>query len=132
MGTDKIFEPLMGFDTVETLFAANNLARRPARSIGTKKLIALLNIFHKDLRAIGTEKTSTILQTGFLPEQTLPGWEGSSLEQGVLQDTLNTTESRDDINPVVIKLPEFTIMPLVSPDEWLITAMNKTMSTFYL
>lgn len=52
-----------------------------------------------------------------LPEQTLPSREVSSFEQGMFENALNTTKSSNDINSVIIKLPEFTIMSLRSPPE---------------
>ena len=59
-----------------------------------------------------------LFETGrLLPEQTLPGWEISALEQGVLQNTFNTTKSGDDINPIIVELPQFSVMALRRPPE---------------
>lgn len=52
-----------------------------------------------------------------LPEQTFPGREVCSLEQCVLENTLNTTKSGDNVNSIVVKLPEFAIVSLRSPPE---------------
>ena len=43
---------------------------------------------------------------------TFPGGEVRSLEQSMLEDTLYTTKGRNDINTVVVELPEFTVMAL--------------------
>ena len=54
-----------------------------------------------------------LFETGcLLPEKTLPSGEVRSLEQSMLEDTLYTTKGRNDINTVVVELPEFTVMAL--------------------
>ena len=59
-----------------------------------------------------------LFETGrLLPEQTLPGREISALEQGVLQNTFNTTKSGDDINTIIVELPQFSVMALRRPPE---------------
>ncbi len=39
------------------------------------------------------------------------------LEEGVLQDTLHTTQGLDDICAVVIQIPELAVVPLMRPPE---------------
>ena len=51
------------------------------------------------------------------PEQTLPSREISTLEQSVLQNAFNTTEGSDDIDTVIVELPQFPIMALGRPPE---------------
>ena len=69
-----------------------------------------------------------LLETGrLLPEQTLPGWEISALEQGVLQNTLNTTKSGNDINTIIVELPQFSVMPLRCPPEWIARVAVRTL-----
>ena len=59
-----------------------------------------------------------LLETGrLLPEETLPGREVSTLEKGVLQDTFNTTKGSDDIDTVVVELPQFSVVALRCPPE---------------
>lgn len=43
---------------------------------------------------------------------TFPGREVCALEERVLENTLYTSERSDDIDTVVVELPEFTIMAL--------------------
>ena len=52
-----------------------------------------------------------------LPEQTLPGREVRALEQGVLENTLDTSESSDDVDAVVVELPQLAIVTLRRPPE---------------
>ena len=52
-----------------------------------------------------------------LPEKTLPGGEVSALEQGVLEDTLNTTQGGDNVHTVVVKLPQLAVVTLRRPPE---------------
>lgn len=52
-----------------------------------------------------------------LPEQTLPSGEVGSLEQRVLENTFNTTKSSDNVDAIIVELPEFTVMSLRSPPE---------------
>lgn len=48
---------------------------------------------------------------------TFPGGEVSSLEQRVLKNTFHTTECCDNINTVIVQLPQLSIMPLRGPPE---------------
>ena len=43
---------------------------------------------------------------------TFPGGEVRSLEQSMLEDTLYTTKGRNDINTVVVQLPQLSIVTL--------------------
>ena len=52
-----------------------------------------------------------------LPEQTLPSREVRALEQGVLENTLDTSESSDDVDTVVVELPQLAIVTLRRPPE---------------
>ena len=52
-------------------------------------------------------------------KHTFPCGEISAFEQGVLKDTLNTTESRNDVHAIIIELPQFTIVSLRRPPEWI-------------
>ena len=52
-------------------------------------------------------------------EHTFPCGEISAFEQGVLKDTLNTTESRNDNHTIIIELSQFTIVALRRPPEWI-------------
>jgi len=54
---------------------------------------------------------------GLLPEKTLPRWEIGALEQGMLKNGLNTTESLNHIGSVIVEIPELTIMLLMCPPE---------------
>jgi len=55
--------------------------------------------------------------TRFLPEKTLPSGEVGSLEQSMFQNTFNSSQGLDDISSIVIKVPEFSVVTLVSPPE---------------
>ena len=62
-----------------------------------------------------------LLETGrLLPEQTLPGREVCTLEERMLKDTLHTTESSNNIDTIVIQLPQFTVMTLGCPPEGIV------------
>jgi len=52
-------------------------------------------------------------------QHTFPCGEISAFEEGVLKDTLNTTKSRNDVHTIIIKLPQFTIVALRRPPEWI-------------
>ncbi len=52
-----------------------------------------------------------------LPEQTFPSGESSTFEQRMFKNTLNTSKSRDHIDPVVVELPELTVVSLIGPPE---------------
>jgi len=70
-----------------------------------------------------------LFETGrLLPEQTLPGWEIGTLEKGMLQDAFNTTESGDDVDAVVVELPQFPIVALGRPPE----RVTKTLVSTFL
>lgn len=59
-----------------------------------------------------------LFETGrFLPEETLPCREICSLEEGVLQDTFHTAQCGDDVDTVVVELPEFAVVALGRPPE---------------
>jgi len=55
-----------------------------------------------------------------LPEETLPGGEVGSLEQSVLKNALHPSKCLDHVRTVVVQIPQFSIMPLVSPPEWIL------------
>mmetsp|Transcript_39335 Transcript_39335/g.83813 ORF Transcript_39335/g.83813 Transcript_39335/m.83813 type:complete len:1257 (-) Transcript_39335:3240-7010(-) len=55
--------------------------------------------------------------TRLLPEETLPGREVSALEQGVLQDALDTTQGLDHVGTIVVQIPQLAVVPLVCPPE---------------
>lgn len=52
-------------------------------------------------------------------KHTFPCGEISAFEQGVFKDTLNTTESRNDVHMIIIELPQFTTVALRRPPEWI-------------
>ena len=54
---------------------------------------------------------------GLLPEQTLPRWEVCTLEEGVLQNTLNSTKRLNHVGTVGVEIPQFAIVALMSPPE---------------
>lgn len=56
----------------------------------------------------------------FSPKETLPGGEVSALEEGVLEDALHTAQGLDHIGAVVVQIPKFAIVSLVSPPEWIL------------
>ena len=59
-----------------------------------------------------------LLEAGrLLPEQTLPGREVRALEESVLEDALDTSQSSDDIDTVVVELPQLAVMTLRRPPE---------------
>ena len=51
------------------------------------------------------------------PEQTLPRWEVGSFEESVFEDTFNSTQGLDHVRPVVVEIPQLTIVTLVGPPE---------------
>jgi hypothetical protein len=57
-------------------------------------------------------------------KHTFPCGEISDFEQGVLKDTLNTTESRNDVHTIIIKLPQLTIVALRRPPEWITISVD--------
>ena len=61
-----------------------------------------------------------------LPEQTLPGREISALEKSVLQNTFNTTKGGNDIDTVIVKLPQFSVVALGCPPEWITRVLVST------
>ena len=52
-----------------------------------------------------------------LPEETLPSREVGTLEESVFQDTLDTTKCSDDIDSVVVELPQLAVVALRRPPE---------------
>ena len=57
--------------------------------------------------------THRLLEAGrLLPEETLPGREVGTLEERVLQDTLDTAERGDDVDTVVVELPKLAVVAL--------------------
>lgn len=51
------------------------------------------------------------------PEETLPSGKVSAFEECVFQDALHATQSLDHVCAVVVQVPQFAIVPLVSPPE---------------
>lgn len=51
------------------------------------------------------------------PEETFPGGEVGALEEGVLQDAFHTTQGLDHVCAVVVQIPKFAIVSLMSPPE---------------
>jgi hypothetical protein len=62
-------------------------------------------------------------------KHTFPGGEISAFEQGVLKDAFNTAESRNDVHTIIIKLPQFTIMALRRPPEWITISITLAITT---
>jgi hypothetical protein len=56
----------------------------------------------------------------FLPEKTLPSREISALKKSMFEYTLDTAQCLNHISTVIIEVPEFTIMLLMSPPEWIL------------
>lgn len=54
------------------------------------------------------------------PEETLPGGEISAFEECVLQNALHATERLDHVCAVVVQVPQFAIVSLVCPPEWIL------------
>ena len=55
-----------------------------------------------------------------LPEETLPCREVCSFEQSVFKNSFYTSQRLDHVGPVVVQIPEFAVMTLVSPPEWVL------------
>jgi hypothetical protein len=55
-----------------------------------------------------------------LPEKTLPSREISALEKSMFKYTLDTAQCLNHISTVIIEVPEFTVMLLMSPPEWIL------------
>ena len=54
-----------------------------------------------------------LLEAGrLLPEKTLPGREVRALEEGVLENALDTSQGGDDVNTIVVELPQLAVMTL--------------------
>jgi len=51
------------------------------------------------------------------PEETLPGGKVCAFEERVLQDALHATQRLDHVRAVVVQVPQFAVVPLVSPPE---------------
>ena len=62
-------------------------------------------------------------------KHTFPCGEISAFEQSVLKDALNTSESRNDVHTIIIKLPQFTIMALRRPPEWIAISATLAITT---
>lgn len=56
-------------------------------------------------------------RTDLLPEETLPSREVRSLEERVLKDRLDSSKGSDDVDSVVVELPELSVVPLGRPPE---------------
>ena len=54
---------------------------------------------------------------GFLPEETFPSGKVSSFEESVLQDSLDAAQRLNHVRPVVVEIPEFSVVPLMCPPE---------------
>lgn len=54
------------------------------------------------------------------PEETLPGGEVSAFEERVLQNALHAAQRLDHIRAVVVQVPQFSIVSLVGPPEWIL------------
>ena len=52
-----------------------------------------------------------------VPEETLPCWEVGALEECVFQDALHPSQGLDHVRPVVVQVPQLTIMTLMGPPE---------------
>lgn len=69
----------------------------------------------------------------FLPEQTLPGREVGATEERVLQYALHATQRLDHVCAVVVQIPEFAVVPLMGPPEWvLFQHLSNTITTLRL
>ena len=63
--------------------------------------------------------THRLLETGrFLPEKTLPSREVRALEERVFEDTFHASQSCDDVDTVIVQLPQLAIVTLGRPPEW--------------
>ena len=51
------------------------------------------------------------------PEETFPGGEVGSFEEGVLEDAFDAAEGLDHVCPVVVQIPQFAVVALVRPPE---------------
>ena len=54
------------------------------------------------------------------PEETLPGGEVGSFEQGVFQDALHAPQGLNHVRPVVVEVPQLPVVSLVSPPKWVL------------
>ena len=54
---------------------------------------------------------------GLLPEESFPCWEIGALKESMLKNTFNTTECLNHVSPIVVEVPELSIMLLMSPPE---------------
>lgn len=54
---------------------------------------------------------------GLLPKQTFPRREVGPFKKCVLQDSFYSTQGLDHVCPVVVQIPQFAIMALMSPPE---------------
>ena len=56
--------------------------------------------------------------TRLLPEKPFPGWETRRFKERVFQNSLDTTQGPNDISSVGVEIPQFAIVPLTCPPEW--------------
>ena len=74
-----------------------------------------------------------LLKTGRLfPEKTLSRGEVRALEECVFEDTFHASWSSDDIDTIIIQLPQLAIMTLRCPPEWIAIEQNKSRTTIKL
>ena len=52
-----------------------------------------------------------------VPEETFPCWEVRSLEQSMLQNSLDAAKCLDHVSSVVVQVPQFAVVTLVCPPE---------------
>lgn len=55
--------------------------------------------------------------TGFLPEKTLPSGEVGAFEESMLKDSFNSSQCLNHVSSIIIQIPQFSIMSLMSPPE---------------
>lgn len=58
--------------------------------------------------------------TGLFPEKAFPGGKVGSLEKGVLEYSLDTAQSLDHVSPIIVQVPQLTIVLLVGPPKWVL------------
>ena len=59
-----------------------------------------------------------LFETGrLLPKETFPSGEISSLKERVFKDTFNTSQCFDHVGTIVVEVPQFTVVTLMSPPE---------------
>lgn len=76
---------------------------------------------HDTVQVLSPNCTSNTLEVKVLsPEETLPGGKVSAFKEGVLQDALHTSQGLNHVCTVVVQVPKFAIVSLVSPPEWIL------------